>query len=87
MLHCLACTDTPYWSVGIGKDPSVDCLKFAQEYCQDDGLTLAAPYGEGKNYPEKHCCECGKGAEGKFTYIHEYENFKCGIDKISFCTN
>jgi lysophospholipase L1-like esterase len=55
----MACTDTDGWQNFSGKR----CADYDREWCAHGRFVPGAEWtgGEQFNYPEQHCCSCGKG--------------------------
>ena len=58
-LNLIACVDDENWHNGFWHD----CAKYAEEWCENGNAKPGQEWtlGEKYNFPERHCCICGKG--------------------------
>ena len=62
-----ACVDDANWNNGAKqKKGGYNCKDYAKLWCENGKARPGQEYSLGKdfNYPEKHCCVCGKSIKG-----------------------
>ena len=59
----LACVDNANWNNGHG----YNCANYAEKWCENGKARPGQEWalGERFNYPEQHCCVCGKSGNNK----------------------
>ena len=56
------CVDTVGWDNGPRPGGALTCVQYEQRFCSQGAFLPGAGWTSGSefNFPEKHCCECGK---------------------------